>query len=414
MSEISPSQPRFVVAQTGARRGYAVPAILKQTGMFERLYTDVCGNSGWGRWLTPGRLLPGIGSKLKRLANRKVPESIQDQTYSFAGPNLRWLWRSWRASADPTEQFRLDVQRNLELGLAAAKEGFGDATHLYVMLSELTPLMTAARQQGLTVVSEIYILISTHRLLEEERRQHPGWDPEPPNWQAVLSEFHCEGAPIGLADYYLCPSQAVADDLVDHWMIPRVATAVVPYGMNPAWLELVPKPQVGRILFVGTADLRKGIHYLAMAAEELAKRGRQYEFRIAGHVEEQVRKQALCRHLTFLGRIPRDQIHEEFEKADVFTLPSLAEGSAEVTYEALAAGVPLVVTHAAGSVARDGLEGLIVPERNPIALAEALETIIEDRLVRNKMAAAARLRAADYTWERYGERLTAALKSLPL
>ena len=49
----------------------------------------------------------------------------------------------------------------------------------------------------------------------------------------------------------------------------------------------------------------------------------------------------------------------------MFVLPSLAEGSAEVTYEAIAAGVPVVTTRAAGSVVRDGIEGRIVPERDP-------------------------------------------------
>ena len=412
---IKPDPPRthrFVVAQTGARRGYAVPRILQRAGMFERFYTDVSGNTGWGRWLVLGGALPKIVPKLRRLANRVIPAEIIDATYSFPGPNIRWFWRSLFATPDLTTQFRIDVLRNVDLGNSAAALGFGAATHLYVMLSEFTPLMKAARENGLKVVSEIYILLSTNRLLAEERRRFPDWDTKPPDWEAVLREFHFDGVPVGWADFYICPSQAVADDLVEHWKISRNATTVVPYGMNPAWLDLEPKTQPGRILFVGTAELRKGIHYLAMAAEELVKRGRDYEFRVAGHVEDRVRNQPACKHLNFLGRVPRDRIHEEFQRADVFTLPTLAEGSAEVTYEALAAGVPLVTTAAAGSVARDGIEGWIVPERDPLALADALEQVIENRELRNKMAAAARLRATDYTWDRYGERLVETLKQL--
>lgn len=404
--------PRFVVAQTGARRGYAVPLLLKQAGMLERFYTDVCGNAGWGRWLVPGGVLPWVGAKIRRLANRRIPEAILRDTVTLARPNIEWLFRSLWASKDPTEQFRIDVRRIQSLGDAVVALGFGRATHLYVMLSEFTPVMWAAQEQGLKVVSEIYILISTQRLLAEERRRFPGWDPEPPDWDSVLKEFNYEGSPIGFADFYLCPSENVANDLVDNWGIPRSATAVVPYGMKPEWLKLRPDPQPGRILFVGTADLRKGIHYLAMAAEELIRRGRNYEFRVAGHVDDLVRNQPACRHLTFLGRVPRDRIHEEFQQADVFTLPTLAEGSAEVTYEALAAAVPLVTTAAAGSVARDGIEGRIIPERDPIALANALENIIENRQTRERMAAAARVRAADYTWDRYGERLIATLKAV--
>ena len=85
-------------------------------------------------------------------------------------------------------------------------------------------------------------------------------------------------------------------------------------------------------------------------------------------------------------------------------------GSAETTYEALACGVPVVTTPEAGSVVRDGIDGRIVPSRDPEALANAIAEIVEDRQKRERMSRAARDRAHDYTWERYGERLLAALR----
>ena len=162
----------------------------------------------------------------------------------------------------------------------------------------------------------------------------------------------------------------------------------------------------------GTAELRKGIHYLAMAAEKLISRGLNYEF-VWQETLPISSTPARCRHLNFLGRVPRDRIHQEFQQADMFVLPSLAEGSAEVTYEALACGVPVITTKAAGSVVRDGVEGRIVPERDSEILAEAIQELVEDRQKRDRMAHAARDRAREYTWERYGERLVAALKGLP-
>ena len=42
---------RFIVAQIGARHGYAVPEVLDRAGMLERFYTDMCGDIGWGRRL---------------------------------------------------------------------------------------------------------------------------------------------------------------------------------------------------------------------------------------------------------------------------------------------------------------------------------------------------------------------------
>jgi glycosyltransferase involved in cell wall biosynthesis len=140
--------------------------------------------------------------------------------------------------------------------------------------------------------------------------------------------------------------------------------------------------------------------------------GYRYQFRVAGNVTRRVAQHPLCRNLVFLGRLPRDRIREEFAAGDVLVLPSLAEGSAEVTYEALAAGVPVVTTPAAGSVVRNGIEGRLVAERDPFALADAIAEIVEDRDKRARMSEAARQRARDYTWERYGERLVGALRSV--
>ena len=113
-------------------------------------------------------------------------------------------------------------------------------------------------------------------------------------------------------------------------------------------------------------------------------------------------------NLTFLGHLGPAEMAEEFARADVFAFPSLAEGSASVTAEALGAGVPVVTTKAAGSIVRDGVDGLIVPERNPEALAEAVRSIVEDRDMRAAMSRAARERAQAFTWDGFAHDVIAA------
>lgn len=99
----------------------------------------------------------------------------------------------------------------------------------------------------------------------------------------------------------------------------------------------------------------------------------------------------------------------EFLRADLFVFPSLAEGSASVVFEALAAGVPVITTRAAGSVVEDGREGLIVPERDPEALAAAIHQIVSDRELRSGLAARALATARLHDLDAWGERLVAAL-----
>lgn len=379
--------------------------------MLERFYTDLTGNVGLGSWLSLSRLVPGLGPPMSRLASRSVPQAIRRKTRTLDADTFRFMLHEALDPKDPAKKFIRSLQRAQSWGRSAIKQGFGDATHLFTMLGEGGPAVVEAKRRGLKVVAEVYILLSTERILHEERTRFPEWEPQQPEYTQLRTTHDQAHVLRNHVDFYLCPSAAVQEDLIHLWQVPREHTVLVPYGLHPRWLELEPQPEPGRILFVGTAELRKGIHYLAMAAEELQRRGRHYQFRVAGHVTDHVRKHPVCRHLTFLGRIPRERIHKEFQKADVFTLPSLAEGSAEVTYEALGAGLPLIVTQAAGSVARDGVEGRIVPERDPVALADAIESVIENRTQRSALVAAARKRAREFTWEKYGERLIGALKS---
>lgn len=388
-----------------------MPAILESAGMLEHFYTDMTANTGLGKWLVRCRPRLGFEGPLGRLGGRRVPEWILGKTTSLAWPTLWAACNRALCPPDPAAKFREQLRWSRHLGSAMVRGGFGNATHLYSMIGECAPMLVEAKRLGITIISEIYILLSTERIVAKERQQFPEWEPPQPDLDGIRREFAQTEVLLTHTDFAVCPSEAVRADLEENFGFPCRRTAVVPYGVNQSWLALRPQPQAGRVLFVGTADLRKGIHYLAMAAGVLHECGRRYEFRIAGNVTLHIANQPLCRHLTFLGRIPRDRIHEEYASADVLVLPSLAEGSAEVTYEALAAGIPVITTSAAGSVVRDGIEGRLVPERDPMALALAIEQVVENRSLRASMAARARRRASYYTLERYGERLLAALRS---
>jgi glycosyltransferase involved in cell wall biosynthesis len=400
----------FTMAQVGARRNYAVPAMLASAGMLETFYTDICGNVGFGRALSvAGRM----SSSAARLQGRRIPPVVISHTKTFPLRTLAHVLLDRFNRADLQSRFRSQCEWQHSMGRAAARHDRGRATHLFSMLGEFPPLLLAARERGLAVVTEVYIQLSTERILAEERRRFPSWEPEDYDLSAVRKEFPDVQNMLAFTNYFVCPSESVSDDLVQNYGVAPASVTIIPYGVDPRWLELEPAPQPGRILSVGTADLRKGTHYLAMAAERLARQNQHYDFRVAGHTTPAVTGQQICRNLNFLGRVDRCKIHLEFQSADLFVLPTLAEGSAESIYEALAAGLPVITTKSAGSVVRDGIEGRIVPERDPDALAEAVRELTEDRALRGRMAVAARERAKDFTWQRYGERLLAYLQGLP-
>ncbi len=102
-----------------------------------------------------------------------------------------------------------------------------------------------------------------------------------------------------------------------------------------------------------------------------------------------------------LGQVAHAEMPGQMARADVFVFPSLFEGSAVVTYEALACGLPSIVTPNAGSVVRDGIEGYLVGPGDIDALACRMEQLGNDPAQRDQMGSAARSRALAYDWPRY-------------
>jgi glycosyltransferase involved in cell wall biosynthesis len=130
---------------------------------------------------------------------------------------------------------------------------------------------------------------------------------------------------------------------------------------------------------------------------------------LAGRLAEPSLVRDLPAGVRWTGALRRDRVRRLMSGSHVFAFPSLAEGSALVTYEAMAAGLPSVVTPESGSQVRDGADGFVVPRRDPAALAERLEALAEDPGLRARMGASARERIeGEYTWDHYRRRLVGA------
>ena len=161
-----------------------------------------------------------------------------------------------------------------------------------------------------------------------------------------------------------------------------------------------------RVLFVGMVCLRKGFLDLARAWRELALPGG--ELLVVGQVHEEVvpllEPYRLDPTIRFFGHVSGGAARF-YGQADAFALPSILEGSAKTTYEAMAAGLPVVTTLNAGSVVRDGVDGFIVPIRDQDALKRRLLFLYENRDAARAMGEAARERVGNFSWEMYESRL---------
>jgi glycosyltransferase involved in cell wall biosynthesis len=391
-----------IVAQIGARHDYAVPRMLEGAGRLQAFYTDANGLTGLGAWL---RRLPVVRNRgrIAKLVGR-IPRGVPAAKIRHTDALLR---RRLRAVVGLGPEPRGYVDDDHLFDRIVAGWGFAGADTLYAMQKHGTLILEAARRAGLRTVVDVFITPVAHRVVAAERDRFSDWEEPAAGGVAADLEDERTGREIEHADLLLCPGWNVVEGLASFPNAAGKAFAVVPYGCGAPFGGRRNEPVAGRILFAGTADLRKGIHYLAMAAELL--RGKGYQFRVAGSVTDAVRRHPRAAGLNFLGRLPRERMLEEFLQADVFVLPTLAEGCASVVHEAVTAGCPVITTPAAGTLIGDMRGGLLVPERDAEALAAALERVLGDRECRSFLAASCEELALELTEESWCRRLLAAL-----
>jgi starch synthase len=118
-------------------------------------------------------------------------------------------------------------------------------------------------------------------------------------------------------------------------------------------------------------------------------------------------KKFLRENITTIGfaRNPENYLSQ----SSIHVFPSQWEGSAKVTYEAAACGLPQITTREAGDVVRDGVEGIIVRPGDVDAIAAAIEHFYRHPEIVERMGAAARQRVVEnFTWDHFRSRLLGA------
>jgi phosphatidyl-myo-inositol alpha-mannosyltransferase len=156
-----------------------------------------------------------------------------------------------------------------------------------------------------------------------------------------------------------------------------------------------------RILFIGQAVERKGLPVLLRAFEALREQVPATLTLVGASSEEVAHMMLDDRGVCALGKVAESRKLAELAQAEVLCAPSLhGESFGMVLTEALAAGTAVLASDIPGyrDVVRDGIDGLLVPPGDALALAEALRSLALDPAARMRLAAAARLRAERFAW----------------
>jgi glycosyltransferase involved in cell wall biosynthesis len=347
---------------------------------------------------------------VKRLVGREPRGVPRGLIRAFSGFGWQYARRA-RAARTRAEQTAVYLWAGKTFCDLVLKKGIEGMEGIYTFNSAGLEIMRSALRKGIRTVMEQTIAPREmeERLVTEERDRFPGWEEGPEKDDRLAEYCERERAEWEEAGLVLCGSEFVREGVASCGG-PRERCVVVPYGVGETFQ--VPERRVSggrlRVLTVGAVGLRKGSPYVLEAAKRMAGRA---VFRMVGSVGGSAKiQQDLRRHVEVWGPVPRMEIMEQYAWADVFLLPSVCEGSATVTYEALGCGIPVICTPNAGSVVRDGRDGYVVPPRDASAIVERLD-ILGSRPARLiEMGKEARERAAEFTLNHYKDRLLAALK----
>jgi colanic acid/amylovoran biosynthesis glycosyltransferase len=180
---------------------------------------------------------------------------------------------------------------------------------------------------------------------------------------------------------------------------------VVRLGVDPE--EFKPIARTARahleIVCVGRLVPAKGQHILLRAFSRVHAKGHPVRLTFVGsgpdlpNLQREVTEKGLESSVTFCGALNHDQTRQQLAEADIFALASFAEGIPVALMEAMAMAIPCVTTSVAGipELIRDRTDGLLVPASSVEGLASAIESLVLDRELRERLGAAGRARAIE-------------------
>jgi len=212
------------------------------------------------------------------------------------------------------------------------------------------------------------------------------------------------------ADFIAVPTEFVVQTFVERG-VPRERLLVNPYGVDLARFA----PPAGnrsssgeaiRVLHCGQVSARKGVHYLARSIQMVPGA----ELRCVGSLHPGIAPLLRLPRVALTGAVPGSALPAHYAWADVFALLSIEEGLAMVLAQAMASGLPVVATPntGAGEFITDGVEGFLVPPRDPAAAAAKIEWLLRHPAERLAMGRRARERVCrGYSWSDYGDRAVA-------
>lgn len=230
-------------------------------------------------------------------------------------------------------------------------------------------------------------------------------------WNMVLSDCHA-------ADILLVNSDFVKQTFVDSGFDPD-KIRVVYLGVREDFYRIKQNYEKENaalhILFTGGFELRKGAEYILKAMQDLDRENFPYKLTVVGSNvgSEDLLEKYPIKELDLVGHVPQDELKKYLSSADVYLFPSLAEGCAVSAMEAMAAGLPVIVTKESGLPVISGRDGLRIESKNVNDIKSAIYKLDGDITLRRELGRnAAEAIVGKYSWDLYADKVDSIYREL--
>jgi glycosyltransferase involved in cell wall biosynthesis len=358
----------------------------------------------------PGPLARPLAARLARRSFAGVPSGAVESLAVI--PELRHLALRRIAGAENVAGRSMYAsKRAFDRGVARrllAEPASGAEAVVAMAASGAATLAAAGRSSRFAVLN----MVNSHPLFQNRYlAELAGVREGGPEW-APTTLVRAVDREIAAADLVLVPSRFVENQLLDLGVDPA-KLHLEPYGVDLSRFRAPAAPRAAtsrvRCLYVGQVSHRKGLRTL----REVAAQVPEAEFVLAGPIVVRELLRGLPPNVRYAGRLSTAEVAAAMREADIFVLPSVEDAYPLVTLEAMASGLPVIVSDHAGTseLIREGENGFTFAAGDAAALAALIARLGDDARLRARLGAEARRTAeAGRSWDEYASRVVGAVE----
>ena len=273
--------------------------------------------------------------------------------------------------------------------------------------------MLDVREMGLPVVGTIHHPITMDRRIDIAHAKWPHMKFLKWRWYSFLN---MQMKVARALDPLIVVSDSTKRDVHCDFDVPMERMVRIHHGIDHELFT--PQPHItrktNRLMVTASADVPlKGLIYLIRAYHHLLQTHKDLELLVVGRLREgqtmdELNRLGIRDRVQFISGLSGEEIRDLYAEATIAISPSVYEGFGFPAGEALSCGVPLIATDGGSLPEVVGNAGIIVPHSNPAALAEAIDSLLNDPDKRAAMSQKGRQHILDsFKWERCAREVVA-------